>query len=163
MNIKYNICRYNLLISLRKIIEFDNPGLKLIIINEKEVGLILEVYPPMQRFLRKIKYKFLLLIDRVLASENQFCYLATVRGRILLVEPDINCMYVLNENFDLVRCFLPRMLKPFLTSSHFLITITGYMTKDKSGFILLVHKGCSYFLDSNRPSIIDSEIIVGTF
>jgi len=160
----FDFVKYKFVLLICKFIKFDNPFFT--IYSNNRLSAILFIprdLSPMWKLLRKLKYKMLMLIDHLLMTDNQYCYLKTIKGRILLVEHDINCLYILNDDLDLIRCFLPQMLKPFLKSTHFLITITGYFTKDKTGNILLVHKGCNYFLDSNRPSIVDSDIIVGTF
>ena len=117
MKIIYDVFRKYPLIFIRKIRELDKPFLKLYTTDSFD-AVIQENLTPMRQLLRRIKYKILWLIDSILCKENQYCYLYTIKGRILLVEPSINCLYILSEDFELIRCFLPRLGDQFLKSSN---------------------------------------------
>jgi hypothetical protein len=113
--------------------------------------------------LRYLYYKILTLFARA-HKQSDILHMKTVSGRILLIDKTINCLYVLLPNYELIRCIVPRFLKCFNYAKGNLIHITGFVSyTDQSGKILLIHKGCTFTLDSNRPKPEDSDIVIGKF
>lgn len=85
----------------------------------------------------------------------------TIHGRISLVEKDINCLYILTKDYNLVRCFVPKVDKNFQLD--YLISIEGYLWKDDLGVVLDVYSGSRYIIDTNEREVINSEIFVQKF